>query len=137
MTKAEKAVARARALVGTRFVPQGREPAVGLDCLGLMLLAFDIGPAGMRDDYRLSGPHREPILHAARAGFRRVSRRRLKAGDMLLLRPAERQWHLGLWTGNGLIHADLAARKVVERPGAPQWPVAAALRRRVRLAEGS
>lgn len=136
MTKGEQALARARALVGTRFVAQGRDPAIGLDCVGLALLAYDLDAAGASDDYRLGGAHRGAILGFAAAGFRRVARPRRRAGDLLLLRPGAAQWHLAIWTGNGLIHADIVSRKVVERPGPPEWTVAAVLRPRSRAAKG-
>ena len=136
MTRGEQAVARARALIGTRFVAQGRDPAIGLDCVGLALLAYAIDPAGVRDDYRLSGDYRDAILRFAGGRFRRVSRLRLRAGDMLLMRPGMEQWHVGIWAGDGLIHADVTSRTVVERPGAVEWPVAAALRPRARVRQG-
>lgn len=136
MTPGEQAVARARALIGTRFVAQGRDPSSGLDCVGLALIAYGIDGAGVRDDYRLSGGHRAAILDFARSNFRRVPRPRRRAGDLVLLRPGAAQWHLGIWTGAGLIHADIVSRKVVERPGPPQWPVAAVLRPRLRVARG-
>ena len=137
MTKGEEAVARARSLVGTRFVAQGRDPAIGLDCVGLALLAYAIDRAGVPDDYRLSGAHRSAILSFAGPRFRRVSRRRLRAGDLLLLQPGATQWHLGIWSGAGLIHADIVSGQVVERPDAIAWPVAAALRPRVRFKQGN
>jgi cell wall-associated NlpC family hydrolase len=135
--KGEQALARARALVGTRFVAQGRDPAIGIDCVGLALLTYGIDPAGVSDDYRLSGAHRAAILRSCGAKFRRVSRRRLRGGDLLLLQPGAAQWHLGIWTGGGLVHADIVSRKVVERPGAIAWPVAAALRPRARAVKGN
>ncbi len=134
--KREQAVARARALIGTRFVAQGRDPAIGLDCVGLVVLVFGLEGQSVRDDYRLNGAHRDAILRFAAIDFRRVSRRRLRAGDVLLLRPGATQWHLGIWTGDGLVHADAGRRRIVERPGALEWPLAAALRRRVRPARG-
>jgi cell wall-associated NlpC family hydrolase len=137
MTKGEAAIARARLLIGTRFVAQGRDPAIGLDCVGLTLLAYVVGGSSVPDDYRLSGSNRGAILKFANKDFRRVSRRRVRTGDLLLLRPSVTQWHLSLWTGNGIIHADAKSRRVVERPGVPAWPIAAALRRRVRPVKGN
>lgn len=132
VTNGESAIIRARALIGTRFVAQGRDPLVGLDCVGLVLRAYAIDAARVPDDYRLSGAHREAILAFAAPAFRRVSRPRRRTGDLLLLRPGIAQWHLGIWTGSGLIHADIVRRRVVERPGALQWPVAAVFRPRAR-----
>ena len=137
MTRGEEAVMRARALLGTRFVAQGRDPATGLDCVGLVVIAYRLDPTAVRDDYRLSGPHRDTILAFSNARFRRVSRRQMRPGDLLLLQPGAAQWHLGVWTGGGLIHADATNRRIVERPGVPDWPVAAVLRPRVRFAQGT
>lgn len=136
MTKGEQALRRARALVGTPFVAQGRDPAIGLDCVGLALLAYGVEATGVCDDYRLSGVHRSAILNFTRAKFRRVARPKRRAGDLLMLRPGTAQWHLAIWTGDGLVHADIVSRKIVERPGPPEWPVAAALRPRSRIAKG-
>jgi hypothetical protein len=45
------------------------------------------------------------------------------AGDVLVMNAGPGQLHLGLWSGTGLIHGDAGLRRVVERPGAPPWPV--------------
>ncbi len=126
------AVERARTLVGTRFAAQGRNAASGVDCVGLAIHAYGIEASGIPDDYRLSGDHRLMFLKLVSRWFRRVSRRRLAPGDLLLLHPGASQWHLGIWTGDGLLHADARRRLVVERPGVSEWPVAAAYRARVR-----
>jgi hypothetical protein len=42
---------------------------------------------------------------------------------VLLTRTGPGQLHLGVWTGSGLIHADVGLGRVVERPGAVAWPV--------------
>ena len=136
MKRGKEVVARARALVGTRFVAQGRDAAIGLDCVGLVLAAHGVEASGMPDDYRLSGAYRAWILEASKRLFRRVPRTRTRLGDVLLFKVGARQWHLGLWTGGSVIHADIASRTTVERPGAPPWPVAAVLRARTRLAKG-
>lgn len=125
------AVTRGRTLVGTRFVAQGRDPGVGVDCIGLAIHSFGI-EAAVPDDYRLAGDHRAQLFEFVSMRFRRVSRRRILPGDLLLLRPGERQWHLGIWTGDGLLHADARRRMVVERPGPAEWAIAAAFRARVR-----
>ncbi len=136
MKKGEHAVAHGRALIGTRFIAQGRDPAIGLDCVGLALLAYGLAANGVSDDYRLSGAHRGAILEFAKAKFRRVAKLRRRIGDLLLLQPGAAQWHLAIWTGDGLIHADIAHRRIVERPGSPEWPVAAVLRPRARTPKG-
>lgn len=125
-------VARARALVGVRFRAQGRDPGYGLDCLGLAMAAFGVSADAVRRDYRLRGDHRRELLDGAAGDFRRVSRSRRRAGDLLLLDAGVGQTHLAVWTGDGFIHADARLGRVVETPGEPRWPVGAVLRKRMR-----
>lgn len=120
MTRGEAIVARARALIGARFRPQGRSAASGLDCIGLVAAAAGI--AQVPSDYALRGGSPARLSEALRrAGFRRC--RVLRPGDVLALRAGVAQLHLGVWSGEGLIHADAALRRVVERPGPATWPV--------------
>ena len=41
----------------------------------------------------------------------------------MLMATGPGQLHLGVWTGEGLVHADAGLRRVVERPGVPPWRV--------------
>lgn len=43
----------------------------------------------------------------------------MAAGDILLMRPGPARYHLGIWTGDGLLHAHAGLRRVVETPGPP------------------
>ncbi len=128
-------VDRAQGLIGTRFRAQGREPALGLDCLGLAMLAYGVEASAIRRDYRLSGDHKRELMAGLASGFRRVARTQVRSGDLLLIRIAERQFHLAVRTDAGFVHADVR-RGVVETPGAPVWPVAAVYRKRVRAKRG-
>ena len=74
-----RAFAAARALVGVRFLSQGRDRSIGLDCVGLVWAAYAaagrilVAPAG----YPLRGWPRERIEAAlAAAGFSPVDDRR-------------------------------------------------------------
>ena len=108
-------VSRARSVLGVRFRPQGRDPAYGLDCVGLVAWA-----AGLEDvpaDYALRGG--DPAAIAALLdGFGRRVETALP-GDVLLFAAGAAQFHLAVSTGEGLVHADAALRRVVERPGPP------------------
>lgn len=112
-------VARARSLIGRRFRPQGRSDA-GLDCIGLAAAALNVDPPVA--DYRLRGGSLARLAAGLAAAGLRRSRTR-KAGDMLAMRSGPEQLHLGIWTGDGIVHADARLRRVVERPGEPPWPV--------------
>jgi murein DD-endopeptidase / murein LD-carboxypeptidase len=115
-------VIRARALIGTRFRLHGRDPATGLDCVGLITCVY-------------TAITRPPEGYALRggtiAGFAAMfitngmAQRGGEpcAGDVLLLQPSAAQFHLGIWSGDSLIHADGVLRRVVETPGALAWPL--------------
>ncbi len=121
-----RVAAAARALVGVRFRAQGRDAALGLDCVGVAVVALQRAGVrvSVRDDY--------PIRSAAmRAGDEPAGLRRCAGdapGDVLLLRVDETQVHVAVRTAGGIVHADAMLRRVVERPGALDWPVVAAWR---------
>jgi len=125
-----KYAARARALVGVRFRPQGRDPSLGLDCVGLVLATFGIPPGAVRYNYRLRGDHGEEIAHSVGHWFRRVSKRRCGAGDLMLLQVASEQFHFAISTERGFVHADAHLARVVETPGEPGWPIIGIFRKR-------
>ncbi|MBM3929299.1 MAG: NlpC/P60 family protein [Sphingomonadales bacterium] len=115
---------RARAAVGIRFRLHGRG-ADGLDCVGLVALAWALPvPTG----YRLRTGDAGVVACVATAlGLQAVTAAR--AGDVLVFASAPGQLHLGIDTGGGLIHADAALRRVVERPGTAPWPLIARWRK--------
>lgn len=120
LRRADDLIKRARALIGTRFRPQGRAAAEGLDCVGLVALALDVGAPPR--DYALRGGSTRRLSDAlAAAGL--APAERMAPGDVLVLAPGTGQLHLGLFTGTGLVHADAGLRRVVERPLPLPWPV--------------
>lgn len=118
--RAERILADARALIGVRFRPQGRSPARGLDCIGVVAAA--IGAPDPPRDYAMRGGSAARLRAGlAAAGLRAVAEAR--AGDVLVLAPGPAQLHLGIFTGSGLVHGDAGLRRVVERPGPAPWPI--------------
>ncbi|HEX8366552.1 MAG TPA: peptidoglycan endopeptidase [Allosphingosinicella sp.] len=119
---ADGVVARARSLIGVRYRPQGRSIEAGLDCVGVAAfslgLAIDIVPRG----YAVRGT---PIVvieaELGRLGLVRVPEAAATAGDLGLFVPGPAQLHLAVITGTGLVHADAALRRVVERPLPAPW----------------
>ena len=126
-------IANARALLGVPFRLHGRTPEYGLDCVGLIAIAFGLSD-GVPTGYTLRGgdtQYFERVLR--RQGF--VGRKaQWRRADVLMLRPGPAQVHLGLWTGESLIHADAGLGRIVETPGIPRWPVLSAWLRRKRSA---
>src|SRR5438309_3504468 len=122
---------RARALVGVRFRPQGRS-GDGLDCVGVIIRTFDMDADAARRNYRLRGDHRAELEAGLLSEFRRVARTQLRLGDVMLMRVADDQLHLGVRTRGGFVHAHAGLGVVVETPGMPDWPVLSAYRKRAR-----
>jgi cell wall-associated NlpC family hydrolase len=112
MNRRGKAVAaRARALVGVYFRPQGRTRETGLDCVGLVAAALKLDE--VRADYRLRGGSAEELGQAlGQAGLRRV--KDAWEGDVLVMRAGAEQLHMGVVTEAGFVHA---------HAGMPEWPV--------------
>lgn len=117
----------AATLVGTRFRLYGREPASGLDCVGMVSAALTM--IGRRPlaigGYSLRNRNVDRwFTEAARSGLSPVAGA-LKAGDVLLICPAPLQHHLMIVEGlDWLIHAHAALRRVVREPLTGMAPIA-------------
>jgi cell wall-associated NlpC family hydrolase len=121
-----RAIAAARAGVGTRFRAQGRTVGLGLDCVGVALLAA----AGARvrlgrvPAYALGGLHDALLAETLAAlGCRRVARP--QPGDLVEYQLAPGHRHLALLSERGIIHAHAGLGRVVEAPAPADWPVVA------------
>lgn len=128
-------LAVARSFLGVPFLHQGRNPAVGIDCVGLGVLylrelgievrdrtAYDRNPDGtLRDELvRVMGPpvaegpgcwkHAQPgdVLSIRFANLSRVPERHVAIASELYSQPA-------------MIHADSSQKRVVEHPMDARW----------------
>ena len=112
-------------LAGAKFRLHGRDPATGLDCVGVVALAAGVeAPSG----YALRGGDFAAVRAAIdRVGLMRVSD--AAPGDVMLMRTGPGQLHLAIKTKRGFVHADAGLRRVVERPGAAEWEVLGLWRR--------
>lgn len=113
MRTAADIVQAARACVGARFRIHGREPAWGLDCVGVAACAFSLEvPAS----YPVRGGTAQQIaVLIEQAGLRRHFGEPAP-GDLLLVRAGPNQLHLMVRTDDGFVHADAGLRRVVEAP---------------------
>jgi hypothetical protein len=121
---ADRIVAAARDLVGTRFRLHGRSAERGLDCVGLAAVALArAGHVGEPPhEYGLrSGDVARAERWLAQAALCRVEKGR--AGDLLLARPGPLQLHVMIVTPKGHVHAHAGLGRVVEMPGGSPWPV--------------
>lgn len=101
----------AEQMVGTPFRAMGREPGRALDCVGVVLCAHWMAGYPMEDfgrRYNLDSIDPEVVERELARRLRRVDSSRPEAGDVFLMgakTPCGGQ-HLGIWTGDVLVHAD-------------------------------
>lgn len=141
---AARIAASAWQLCGVDFHLHGRDPAHGLDCIGLVEYCLHAA------DIRCTAPNGYAIRGGsiaafgdffARLGFaQRDGDQAIASGDIVLARPGLGQWHLMIAVSDdragaaggakvhGFIHADAGLGKIVFMPGAPRWPLIAAYR---------
>lgn len=124
---AHAVVRRARACVGARFRAQGRAIETGLDCIGVVAMAWDLRRA-VRADYRLRARGFDALEGELARVADRVPPGDARAGDALVVDAGGGQPHVVLLTPDGYVHAEAGMRRVVETPGAVAWPVRSAWR---------
>lgn len=119
--------AAAERLVGVPFRLHGRDPATGLDCIGVLAAALAA----------IGGTPRLPTGYALRT-FRVENLRAIatdcglgraigptEPGDVLLVRPAACQLHLMIAASpDRLIHAHAGRGRVIAGPLPAHWPIA-------------
>ncbi len=117
----------AESFVGASFRLHGRDPIIGLDCVGLALLAMaEIGRAvRLPASYQLRNLEPERFLQLpAAAGFVEAPDFELEDGDVLIFAPGPAQLHLAIVAvGGGVIHAHAGLRRVVRTPLPLPWPI--------------
>ena len=121
-------VAAARGCIGTRFRVQGRQAGVGLDCVGVALIAAEAaGSIVATPPYTLGGDH-EARLDSTIAALGCTVVGAPCPGDLLVLAPAARRRHLAVVTGGSIVHAHAGLGRVVEGPLDAAWTLIAAWR---------
>lgn len=117
-------LAREAALhIGVRFRLHGRDPATGLDCIGLVIVsARALGICiDVSAGYQLRNAAIADRLARAELGPLVCANGPIRSGDICLIRPAPAQHHLAIADGNGaIIHAHAGLRRVVREPLSPR-----------------
>jgi len=115
--------AAAREFIGVPWAHQGRNPAVGIDCVGLVVLSLRACGIEVKDrtDY---GRHPDGSIRAEITAALGAPAQGVQPGDVALVNfRAER--HVGIVScdrdGLTLIHADSHRGKVVEHPMDARW----------------
>lgn len=105
---------RARQLLGSPFRPQGRSPVTGLDCVGVVILAFALRDVD-RPSYRFAGWSWRKIEHEIGTWFT-LSSPNSRQRNRLVVFDFGRSFHFGVTGDRSFVHADLRLRRVVEQP---------------------
>ncbi|MFN3991013.1 MAG: hypothetical protein ACK4IS_12215 [Erythrobacter sp.] len=127
-TDAEAFARAAESFIGTRFRLHGRDPASGLDCIGLVAASLAaIGKAPVAPQgYGLRNLSIARWLgHAAQSGLAPAPSP-VRRGDVLLVQPSPVQHHLMIASSAGeVVHAHASLRRVVRQPLLPGAEIAA------------
>ncbi|MXO86168.1 hypothetical protein GRI38_09015 [Altererythrobacter aurantiacus] len=117
----------AEKLVGAPFRLRGRDPATGLDCVGLVLTALERAGLGAVEPpfYGLRNRSCEAQFASLPAsGFIRANGCRGAVGDLLIVEPGPAQWHVVIRVASeAFVHAHAGRRQVVRHRGRLPWLV--------------
>lgn len=118
--------AAAAQLEGTPFRLGGRDPAGGLDCVGLVVAALAAcghGPVAV-PPYAMRRTHLQPFDRLAAAHALRPVVDDLLAGDVLACRVGAAQFHAAIVLDRArLVHAHAGLRRVVAGPMPSDWNI--------------
>ena len=119
MTRGDELARIACGFLGTPFRLHGRDPSIGLDCVGLVTASLTamgvpvITPVG----YRLRNRKIDQWLGAATDAGLTTVHDQIAAGDVLLIRPGPMQHHLLIAASPAsAIHAHAGLGRVVRQP---------------------
>lgn len=115
-------IAAVMACVGTPFHHQGRLPAVGLDCIGLVIVGLKAAGVSVCDrfDYGLRPDGVSLVTALKEHGALEVTN--IQRGDVLVFRYDNQPQHVGIALNEDeLIHSFAPARCVVTSGIGPYW----------------
>lgn len=122
----ERLAAAAEKLAGAPFRLHGRDPATGLDCIGVLAAALTAAGCGGRlpNNYTLRSHAMPDTSQIARVCGFIPAVDRIETGDVVICRVGPCQFHLAIALGgNRFVHAHAGLARVVITPGPLPWPV--------------
>lgn len=122
------ALSMARKCIGTPFVIHGRAPGIGMDCVGLIIVAARAQESFPEDfdfnSYRVVTAN-STMVDQFKLHFKEIDVGESGPGDFGIFKVRRRKnadySHAGILTNRGLIHACMSAGKVVETVIYPEW----------------
>ena len=117
MADSKRIIELARECLGTPFVHQGRVVGVGMDCAGVLVHIFrGLGCEYVDQKGYPVSPYKGMIEKAMELQPHLTNRptSELRAGDVVLFRIKKDPQHIGIYTGDSIVHAYSVARKVIE-----------------------
>jgi cell wall-associated NlpC family hydrolase len=118
MVDVDRIVELARECIGTPFVHQGRQCGVGLDCAGEIEHVLKNYPLPYNDN---KGYPRRPFdgqlvkTLDAEPSLKRIPKADMARGDLVVMRISKAPQHLGIFTGETIIHTYAVTGRVVEQ----------------------
>lgn len=119
--------AAAEALSGCHFRLHGRDPASGLDCIGVLAAALArIGrPAPLPNGYAMRITSAERFTHVAQRCGLAPAAIPFVPGDVVMFQVGPNQFHLAIAAQcGGFVHAHAGLRRVVLTAPSAAWRVA-------------
>jgi cell wall-associated NlpC family hydrolase len=112
--------------VGARFRLQGRDPAYGLDCVGLISYCARAAGCKVVDKLNYDVTTDPAILacHLQESGFYKKEHGFLEPADVVIFSFFGSPNHAAISTASGIVHADMRLRKVVHHRLASSWRTA-------------
>lgn len=119
----------ARLFIGVPFRHQGRDPSIGIDCIGLTMVAGEMAGLPFKDwdstDYGRDPAHGLLESRIAAAPLRSVSKEDMQAGDIVTVDFKGATRHVGI-VGQGpgyltLIHTNGMLKRVTEARIDAKW----------------
>jgi len=128
---ADAIVAGARRCLGVPVRPQGRNPDVALDCIGVVEVAARAAGIGRTapSNYSLRSDNQRRLVDGlAAAGCRQIAAGCAMPGDIIETRIPGGSSHVGIVTERGFVHAHFGVGRVVESTVPVGWTIASAWR---------
>lgn len=119
---ADEIIAVARSVLDVPFRHQGRDPAIGLDCIGLLSFvarSFGLSCIDRFDYSRLPGKGQLEAGLDMQPCMERITT--LEPACVILMRISLSPQHVGIFTGDTMIHAWSSAGKVCEHHLDDKW----------------